>query len=112
MGIVGMAERSGSRRPGFGRQRRRQEPLRCEGKDNWWDALLRRAWRDFERVEHSQDWFEVYEIRPGIFAIYERGQFEQVISYLIVGSEKATTCRRRETLSDAVASRPVCGDFP
>lgn len=28
-------------------------------------------------------------MRPGIFAIYEPGQFEEVISYLIVGSERA-----------------------
>ena len=62
---------------------------RGEGKDNWWDALPRAAWKDFERVPQSQDWFEVHKIRPGIFAIYEPGQFEEVISYLIVGSEKA-----------------------
>ncbi len=40
-------------------------------------------------VEQSQDWFEVYEVFSGVFAIYEPGQFEEVISYLIVGSERA-----------------------
>ena len=62
---------------------------RGEGKDNWWDALPRAAWSAFEHVPQSQPWFEVYEIRPGVLAIYEPGQFEEVISYLIVGSEKA-----------------------
>src|SRR6185295_1021117 len=32
---------------------------------------------------------EVYRILPGIFAIYEPGQWEEVISYLIVGTQKS-----------------------
>ena len=42
-----------------------------------------------ERVKTPDQWFEVYKIRPGVFAIYEPHQFEEVISYLIVGSQKA-----------------------
>ncbi len=62
---------------------------RGEGKDNWYDALPRPAWSKFETVEQSQPWFEVYEVAPAVFAIYEPGQFEEVISYLILGSERA-----------------------
>ncbi len=62
---------------------------RGDGKDNWFDALPRPAWSKFDLVEQSQEWFEVYEIVPDVFAIYEPGQFEEVISYLIVGSERA-----------------------
>ncbi len=62
---------------------------RGASKDNWWDALPRPAWSAFPKVLESQGWFEVYEIRPGLFAIYEPGQFEEVISYLLVGTEKA-----------------------
>lgn len=62
---------------------------RGEGKDNWYDALPRPAWSEFELVEQSQPWFEVYEVAPSVFAIYEPGQFEEVISYLIVGSDRA-----------------------
>ncbi len=62
---------------------------RGEGKDQWWDALPRPAWSEFESIPQTQPWFEVYQIRPGVLAIYEPGQFEEVISYLIVGSEKA-----------------------
>lgn len=62
---------------------------RGEGLDNWYDRLPRPAWSKFKRVENSQAWFEVYEVLPSIFAIYEPGQFEEVISYLIVGSGKA-----------------------
>jgi dipeptidase/glyoxylase-like metal-dependent hydrolase (beta-lactamase superfamily II) len=62
---------------------------RGEGKDQWWNILPRAAWSEFERVGQSQNWFEVYEIRPGVLAIYEPGQFEEIISYLIIGSERA-----------------------
>ncbi len=61
---------------------------RGEGKDNWYDALPRPAWSEFELVEQSQLWFEVYEVASGVLAIYEPGQFEEVISYLIVGSSR------------------------
>ncbi len=62
---------------------------RGDGKDHWYDALPRPAWSAFTLVEQSQDWFDVYEIVPGVFAISESGQFEEVISYLIVGSDRA-----------------------
>ncbi len=62
---------------------------RGEGKDEWWDALPRAAWAEFTAVAQSQEWFEVYRVRPGVFALYEPGQFEEVISYLIVGEEQA-----------------------
>ncbi len=57
--------------------------------DKWWSALPRAAWADFEKVETLNPWFEVYEVMDGIFAIYEPGQFEEVISYLIVGERGA-----------------------
>jgi glyoxylase-like metal-dependent hydrolase (beta-lactamase superfamily II)/membrane-bound inhibitor of C-type lysozyme len=62
---------------------------RGAGKDNWWDSLPRPEWSAFERIDQDQGWFEVYRIADGIFAIYEPGQFEEVISFLITGDEKA-----------------------
>ena len=62
---------------------------RGEGKDQWWDNLPRAAWSAFTKVEQSQDWYEVYELQPGLFAIYEPGQFEEVISFLIEGETRA-----------------------
>ena len=62
---------------------------RGAGKDNWWDALPRREWSEFERIDQDQDWFEVYRIADGVFAIYEPGQFEEVISFLVTGEERA-----------------------
>jgi glyoxylase-like metal-dependent hydrolase (beta-lactamase superfamily II) len=57
--------------------------------NEWWSKLPRASWNRFQQIKQSQAWFEVYEIRPGIFAIYEPGQWEEVISYLIVGSKRA-----------------------
>lgn len=58
-------------------------------KDQWWDALPRPEWGQYEKIEQSEDWFEVYRIDDDIFAIYEPGQFEEVISFLITGEDFA-----------------------
>jgi glyoxylase-like metal-dependent hydrolase (beta-lactamase superfamily II) len=62
---------------------------RGANKDNWWDTLPRSAWSAFEKIEQSEDWFEVYRIDDDIFAIYEPGQFEEVISFLMIGEDFA-----------------------
>jgi glyoxylase-like metal-dependent hydrolase (beta-lactamase superfamily II) len=51
--------------------------------------LPRAAYASFEKHSASSDWFEVYEVEPGIFAIYEPFQWQEVISYLITGTDKA-----------------------
>jgi glyoxylase-like metal-dependent hydrolase (beta-lactamase superfamily II) len=56
---------------------------------DWCKKLPRPAYSKLERLPTADPWFEVYKIRPGVFAIYEPHQLEEVISYLIVGSDKA-----------------------
>lgn len=56
---------------------------------NWCDRLPRPGYAALERVESADDWFEVYRVAPGVFAIYEPFQWQEVISYLILGSERA-----------------------
>lgn len=56
---------------------------------HWWNALPRPEWSEYERVAIDDSWFEVYRILDGIFAIYEPGQFEEVISFLITGEDVA-----------------------
>ena len=56
---------------------------------DWCKGQPRPAYRKLERVKISDPWFEVYKIVPGVFAIYEPHQFEEVISYLVIGSQKA-----------------------
>ena len=58
-------------------------------KAQWWDALPRPEWSAFARLDDAAGWFEVYRVQPGVFAIYEPGQFEEVISYLILGETQA-----------------------
>jgi glyoxylase-like metal-dependent hydrolase (beta-lactamase superfamily II) len=55
----------------------------------WCKNLPRPAYSKLERVPTADPWFEVYKIRPGVFAIYEPHQLEEVISYLIVGGDRA-----------------------
>jgi glyoxylase-like metal-dependent hydrolase (beta-lactamase superfamily II) len=61
------------------------EPIRPE----WCRQLPRPEYKTLERVLGDEAWFEVYQIRPGVFAIYEPKQFEEVISYLILGGKRA-----------------------
>jgi glyoxylase-like metal-dependent hydrolase (beta-lactamase superfamily II) len=55
----------------------------------WCKGLPRPAYRKLERVPTTDRWFEVYKIRPDVFAVYEPHQLEEVISYLIVGADRA-----------------------
>jgi glyoxylase-like metal-dependent hydrolase (beta-lactamase superfamily II) len=61
------------------------EPIRPE----WCRQLPRPEYSKLERVLRDESWFEIYRIRPGVFAIYEPKQFEEVISYLILGDKRA-----------------------
>ena len=61
------------------------EPLRPE----WCRDLPRAEYKTLDRVPSADPWFEVYLITPDVYAIYEPHQFEEVISYLILGSQRA-----------------------
>ena len=69
---------------GIGSAQRSGEPLRPE----WCSQLPRPEYKSLERVLSDESWFEIYRIRPGVFAIYEPKQFEEVISYLILGEKR------------------------
>jgi glyoxylase-like metal-dependent hydrolase (beta-lactamase superfamily II) len=58
-------------------------------KDNWWDSLPRPEWDAYSKLEIDDTWFDVYRIDDEIYAIYEPGQFEEVISFLIIGDDFA-----------------------
>ena len=55
----------------------------------WCKQLPRPAYSKLERVQVKDPWFEVYRIRPGVIAIYEPHQSEEVICYLILGTKRA-----------------------
>ncbi|MEZ5894253.1 MAG: MBL fold metallo-hydrolase [Parvularculaceae bacterium] len=62
---------------------------RGEDVSGWQDALPHKEWAAFERLMRDEQWFEVYRLSPDLYAIYEPGQFEEVLSFLIVGGERA-----------------------
>jgi glyoxylase-like metal-dependent hydrolase (beta-lactamase superfamily II) len=62
--------------------------LRAEEAD-WCRHLPRPGYAKLQRINVPSQWFEVYLIRPGVFAISEPRQFEEVISYLIIGERRA-----------------------
>ncbi len=55
----------------------------------WWKKLPRPVYASLEKVNTSQPWFEVYRLTEDTFAIYEPFQFEEAISYLVSGEERA-----------------------
>ena len=57
--------------------------------ESFCDRLPRPAYAKFQKHSVSNDWFEVYEVAPGVYAIYEPFQWQEVISYLIVGTDSA-----------------------
>ncbi len=81
--------------------------------ESFCDRLPRSAYADYQKHESSNDWFEVYEIEPDIWAIYEPFQWQEVISYLIVGSEYAVLfdtgngIGNIKSIVDQLTDRPV-----
>src|SRR5271165_54257 len=63
--------------------------LRAQEKPDWCKPLPRPEYKSLERVLADEPWFEVYKVAPGVYAIYEPHQAEEVISYLIVGHKQA-----------------------
>jgi glyoxylase-like metal-dependent hydrolase (beta-lactamase superfamily II) len=68
-------------------------PVRAQSNANvtpdWCKQLPRPQYKNLERVPSADLWFEVYKVAPGVFAIYEPHQFEEVISFLILGEKRA-----------------------
>lgn len=55
---------------------------------NWWENLPRPGYSNLEKVGEFEKWFEVYELLEGTYAIYEPYQFQEAISYLVLGAER------------------------
>jgi glyoxylase-like metal-dependent hydrolase (beta-lactamase superfamily II) len=55
----------------------------------WCRNLPRPEYKKLEHIPSPDTWFEVYRVAPQVFAIYEPRQFEEAISFLIVGTQRA-----------------------
>ena len=56
---------------------------------NWWDILPREVYSGLERVETRQPWYSVYRIHDWLYALYEDGQYDEALMYLVIGDERA-----------------------
>jgi glyoxylase-like metal-dependent hydrolase (beta-lactamase superfamily II) len=55
----------------------------------WCRPLPRPEYKNFQRISVADPWFEVFQVKQSVFAIYEPHQAEETISYLIVGEKQA-----------------------
>lgn len=58
-------------------------------RSNWYEELPRPEYRKLEKIQTGDDWFEVYKLPGDVFALYEPGHFQEVISFLICGSKSS-----------------------
>lgn len=84
----------------------------ADQKPEWCRSLPHPEYRKLERVSSRDPWFEIYRIRPGIFAIYEPHQSEEVISYLITGKRKALLFDTGMGISDIKATAQQLTPLP
>jgi glyoxylase-like metal-dependent hydrolase (beta-lactamase superfamily II) len=56
---------------------------------SWCERPPRPGWAAHERVAVASSWFAVYRLEAGVFALYEPHQAQEVISWLVLGEERA-----------------------
>ena len=73
---------------------------------DWCSRLPRAQYAQLDRVDVNSDWFEVWEAGDRVLAIYEPKQWQEVISYLVLGMDRALlfdTGMGIASISDVVA---------
>ena len=78
----------------------------------WYDKLPRESWSKYEKIEQPDPWFEVFRLTKNVYAVYEDGQFEEVISYLVLGEEKAALIDTGNGIGDIKAVVGRLTDLP
>lgn len=79
---------------------------------NWYDALPRESWSKYELVDTGQDWFEVYKLTDNTYAIYEPNQWQEAISYLLIGNERAMLVDTLQGIGDLKSVTDQLTDLP
>jgi glyoxylase-like metal-dependent hydrolase (beta-lactamase superfamily II) len=67
---------------------------------NWWDSLPREGYKNLEKLETGQEWYSVYRLDEDTLVINEDGQFDENVSYLVMGSERAALIDTGDNLAD------------
>lgn len=74
---------------GCGRPDAAEQSIATAAPARWCDEIPRPANDALERAAVATDWFDVYRADEGVFALVEANQFQETISYLILGTERA-----------------------
>lgn len=80
--------------------------------ENWWDTLPRPGYASLDKVGVFGDWFEVYALPDGSYAIYEPYQFQEAISYLVPGDERAALVDTGNGIGDIESVARELTDLP
>jgi glyoxylase-like metal-dependent hydrolase (beta-lactamase superfamily II) len=56
--------------------------------ESWCNQPIRPEFSNFPEITTQSNWFKVYKVGDGVYAIAEPFNYQEVISYLIVGSER------------------------
>ena len=79
---------------------------------SWWEILPRKVYSSLEKVETSQQWFDVYRLHDWLYATYEGGQYDEALMYLAIGGERAvvvdggTGIARLDLLVEELTDKP------
>ena len=78
----------------------------------WPEALPRPGNQGLERLSNNAPWFEVYQVGAGTFALLEPRHYEEVISYLILGADRAVLLDTGMGIGDISAEVARLTDLP
>jgi glyoxylase-like metal-dependent hydrolase (beta-lactamase superfamily II) len=90
-----------------------KQPSPAESMAEFCQKLPRAEYANLKRTGYASDWFEIYTVAPGVTAIYEPFQWQEAISYLIEGDNKALLFDSGNGIGDiakvvkALTSKPV-----
>lgn len=56
---------------------------------NWWDVLPREVYSGLEEIKTSHPWYSVFRIHDWLYVLYEDGQYDEALMYLVIGDERA-----------------------
>ena len=65
--------------------------------------LPRPQYAELDRIASPDNWFELYKVADGVTALYEPFQWQEVISYLIEGNERALLYDTGNGIADIAA---------
>ncbi len=78
----------------------------------WWSVHPRPVYATLEKVGTYQDWFDVYRLGEGTYAIYEPNQFEEAICYLVEGTDRAVLIDAGTGIGDVTQVVDQLTDLP